>query len=484
MADHLAGDRDRPVWSQVEPGEVRAGLPAHPPDAPDDFDAVLPTSTGDPAGHHRLAAPGLVRLLPVQLVSGRDPGGDGAPTSRRRACCGRPRRRSPRSRTWCWTGAWTCSGCPATWRVDSGIGGGVIQATASDATHTALVAARHRRQRRDVPPTGAWPTCRRRRTRRSRRARGPGTGTSGCSTSTTTTRCAPTRCSAAIEATSTPAWRPTFVCSAVGTTGTGAIDPSPTSARSPASHGMWHHVDAAWAGRTWMLPELRSHQDGLDTSTATSCQPAQGDVHRGGLHRLLGRRPRPADRGDVDHCRLPAHRRVRIGRGRRLPRLARRARPPVPGAEAVVRAAPVRGRRHPRRLREHVRVGLRPRRAGEADPRLELVAPDPFPPGQPAHVDGDDATRRLVARLRRDRRRRGHRLGAGRRPYLRIAIGQTGHPGTPRRTAVAAGPPTLRGSTDRAAVRSGWAARSTAVRRSASASRTGRRSARTRAGRR
>ena len=41
VASYLEGVRERPVLAQVEPGDVRAALPASPPDEPEPFAAVL-----------------------------------------------------------------------------------------------------------------------------------------------------------------------------------------------------------------------------------------------------------------------------------------------------------------------------------------------------------------------------------------------------------------------------------------------------------
>jgi len=40
-ARYLEGVRDQPVLAQVEPGAIRARLPAHPPDGPEPFADVL-----------------------------------------------------------------------------------------------------------------------------------------------------------------------------------------------------------------------------------------------------------------------------------------------------------------------------------------------------------------------------------------------------------------------------------------------------------
>jgi aromatic-L-amino-acid/L-tryptophan decarboxylase len=54
--------------------------------------------------------------------------------------------------------------------------------------------------------------------------------------------------------------RPILVCPTVGTTGTGAVDP----VRAVCGHGLWVHVDAAWAGVAALCPEFREILDGTE----------------------------------------------------------------------------------------------------------------------------------------------------------------------------------------------------------------------------
>ena len=126
-------------------------------------------------------------------------------------------------------------------------------------------------------------------------------------------------------------------CASVGTTGTGAIDPVAELGRDRHEHGAWLHVDAAWAGVAAVGPELRWLNDGVERADSLRHQPAQVAAHQLRLRRVLGRRPGGADRRAVDPARVPAQRRHRVRRGRRLPRLAGPARPPVPRAQAVGR---------------------------------------------------------------------------------------------------------------------------------------------------
>ena len=65
IADYYDRLESFPVLSQVKPGDVRASLPAHAPQQGEDFDAVLADmDTVILPGHHALAAPVLLRLLP------------------------------------------------------------------------------------------------------------------------------------------------------------------------------------------------------------------------------------------------------------------------------------------------------------------------------------------------------------------------------------------------------------------------------------
>ncbi len=47
---------------------------------------------------------------------------------------------------------------------------------------------------------------------------------------------------------------PAIVTSALGTTGTAAVDPISEVARIARDHGLWHHVDAAYGGLEHDVP--------------------------------------------------------------------------------------------------------------------------------------------------------------------------------------------------------------------------------------
>ncbi|MFL5534531.1 MAG: pyridoxal phosphate-dependent decarboxylase family protein, partial [Gemmatimonadales bacterium] len=67
--------------------------------------------------------------------------------------------------------------------------------------------------------------------------------------------------------------RPACVVATVGTTSSTAIDPLPAIAEICQRHGVWLHVDAAYAGPAAMVPELRSLFDGIEHADSLVFNP-------------------------------------------------------------------------------------------------------------------------------------------------------------------------------------------------------------------
>jgi aromatic-L-amino-acid/L-tryptophan decarboxylase len=63
------------------------------------------------------------------------------------------------------------------------------------------------------------------------------------------------------------------VVATVGTTSTTAVDPVPAIADACADAGIWLHVDAAYAGSAWVCPELRSSQSGVERADSLVVNP-------------------------------------------------------------------------------------------------------------------------------------------------------------------------------------------------------------------
>jgi aromatic-L-amino-acid decarboxylase len=66
---------------------------------------------------------------------------------------------------------------------------------------------------------------------------------------------------------------PLAVVATVGTTSTTSIDPVPAIAEVASRHGIWLHVDAAYAGAAAILPEFRGLLDGVDRADSLVVNP-------------------------------------------------------------------------------------------------------------------------------------------------------------------------------------------------------------------
>jgi aromatic-L-amino-acid/L-tryptophan decarboxylase len=423
MADYLETIEERPVWSDVDPGEVRASLSAHPPAEAEDFEQILrDLDEKILPGITHWQHPGWFAYFP----------GNSSPS----AILGEMAAAALGAQGMLWqTGPavtevenlvmdWLVDlmGLPATWRVDTGPGGGVIQTTASDATHTALVAARHRAKVGGMSAdrcvaylsTQAHSSV-------EKGANVAGYGHVRLVDVDDDHAMSPDLLLTTIGRDLDHGYVPTFVASALGTTGTGAVDPIREIGEIARQYGMWHHVDAAWAGAYMLLPEMRSYQDGLDLVDSYVMNP----------HKLLFAGVDctafwVADRAPLidamsilpPYLRNPAsesgevvdYRDWHVALGRRFRALK---------LMFVIQSFGAEG------LREHLRLAYNLADRVTADPRLELVAPAPFGLVCLRHVHGDDATRRLIARLGTapDVAVTGSELDG--RPYLRLSVGQT-----------------------------------------------------------
>ncbi len=66
---------------------------------------------------------------------------------------------------------------------------------------------------------------------------------------------------------------PFFVVGAFGTTGTTAVDDLAAIANVVSKHGLWFHVDAAYAGAALVLPEIRARAQGIEKADSIVVNP-------------------------------------------------------------------------------------------------------------------------------------------------------------------------------------------------------------------
>jgi aromatic-L-amino-acid decarboxylase len=176
------------------------------------------------------------------------------------------------------------------------------------------------------------------------------------------------------------------VVATVGTTGTTSVDPVAELARRCEKAGVWLHVDAAYAGSAWVCPELRWSLEGVDRADSVVVNPHKWLFTPMDCSTLWTRRPEvlheafalvpdylAATQGAVDLKDFgPA-----LGRRFRALKLWFVLR--WYGAEGL-RAL----------IREHVRLAQLFAALVEAEPGWEVVAPHPFSTVCFRHVEADN----------------------------------------------------------------------------------------------
>lgn len=296
VADYLESLEARPVFGPVKPGDVLAQLPAHAPERgigmvspggepdADSWDAIFrdierfilpnlnqwqhpsffgffPSNTSYPGILGELLSAGLGVNGFLWLTS--------------------PAITELEMRMVDWLGE--ALGIPEAFLVRSGTGGGVIQGTASEATLTSLVTARHRAAKRGADP---W-KCVAYTSAQAHSSVVKATMVAGLAQSAadrSRVRLIPTRpdhaldprvLGEAIRADIASGLVPAWICATVGATSSTAIDPvrEIVAASRDAGFDGWIHVDAAHAGSASICPEMRWLLDGLDLCDSVCINP-------------------------------------------------------------------------------------------------------------------------------------------------------------------------------------------------------------------
>lgn len=424
IADRWEGAGDRPIIPDVLPGDIRAMLPDQAPEDPEPFDEVL----GD---LDRVVAPGLVgwqdpgwfayfpamtsfpSILGELAAAGMGQQGMLWSTS--------PATTEVESHVLDWLV--DLMGVPQKWKTTAA-GGGVLQMSASDSTHTALVVARHR----SAAPAGEQVAYASTQAHSSieKGARVAGYGhVRLVDVHPETHAVAVDALRTAVAADLAAGLTPTFVCAAVGTTGTTAVDPVRAVAAVGREHGMWVHVDAAYAGSAMICEEHRHHQDGLELVDSYTFNPHKWlatsfdcsvfwVADRAPLIETLSILP-PYLAGETGRAGAPIdYRDWHVPLGRRFRALK---------LWFVLRAYGASGLRQ--MIREHVAWARDLADRVAAHPRLVLVAPNPFALVCVAHTDGEAATRALAAAVNGSGWAHVGTSTIDDRVFLRVSIGST-----------------------------------------------------------
>ena len=425
VSSYLDGLDERPVGMPVEPGEVRAKLPQRAPEESEAFNAIL-------ADLDQIVAPGLTHWQhPGWLAyfpAGSSPASIlGEMSAAAFGIVGMMWSTSPaatelESHILDWLV--DLLGVPQEWKA-TGPGGGVLQPGASSSTHTALVAARDLCGKRTGADHGKMAAYASREAHSSveKGARMAGFGHIRLLDTDDDFSLRLDALVDAIEADRQVGLVPAFVCSAVGTTGTTAVDPVRRVGEIAEFEHMWHHVDAAYAGSAMICEEFRKHQDGLELVDSYTFNP-----HKWLATNMPCSVMWVADRGpliDAMSVMAPYLQDEASASGKVIDyrdwhlQLGR----PFNSLKLwfVLRSFGAEGLR--KMIRSHVEWARWLAEEIDNHSNLVLIAPVPFGLVSFAHTDGDPATDVLLAAINADGRfyLTGSEI-AGRR-YIRISVG-------------------------------------------------------------
>ena len=425
VSDYYSKLASMPVYEPVEPGAVRAQLPEQAPEHPEAFDAVL-ADLGQvvvPSLAH-WQHPGWLAYFPVASSP--------AAVLGELAAAGF----SAEAMMWSTSPAATeVESLVVDWLVDlldlpqewktTARGGGVMLSGASSATHTALVVARDQCRKRIGVPIEKMVAYASDQAHSSieKGARVAGYEHIRLLDTDEAFAVRPATLAAAVASDRQAGLEPAFVCSALGTTGTTGVDPVRALGEIARSAGMWHHVDAAYAGSAMICEEFRHYQDGLELVDSYTFNPHKWMATNVGCSVMWVADRRPL----IDTLSvLPPYLRNEASasgavidyRDWHLP-LSR----PFRSLKLwfVLRSFGAQGLRT--MIRSHVAWAQSLAAQIERHPRLNLIGPAPFAMVPFAHRDGNSATDALIDTINSDGRFYVTGSEIDGRRYVRVAVG-------------------------------------------------------------
>jgi aromatic-L-amino-acid decarboxylase len=281
VADYLETVESRPVTSSVQPGDVRAQLPEHPPTEAEPFASVL-------ADMDRVIVPGLTHWQHPSFFAFFPGNSSYASILGELASAGL----GVQGMSWVTSPACTevetlmmdwmvdLLGLPERFRSTSEHGGGVIHGSASEATLASILAARWRVSNGSINRLGdtthlvAYATSQAHSSiEKGLRIAGIGTDQLRIVPHDEHFAMRPDAFAAQVAADLAAGLTPFWVCCSHGTTSSMAFDPTAAIAPIAHEHGMWVHVDAAMSGIAALAPELRWVNDGLDQADSYCTNP-------------------------------------------------------------------------------------------------------------------------------------------------------------------------------------------------------------------
>jgi aromatic-L-amino-acid/L-tryptophan decarboxylase len=277
IADYRARAAEHPVMSRVEPGRIRAGLGAAPPESPEGFEAILDNLD-------RVVLPGLSHWQHPRFFGYFPSNGElasvlGDYLSTGLGVLGLSWQSSPaltevEEVTTDWVRRMV--GLSEAWS-------GVIQDTASSCTLVALVCARERTSGFSLARGGLQAEGRplvvyvsahsHSSVEKAALLAGFGRANLRVVAHDAAYAMRPDSLDEAVREDLAAGRRPCAVVATTGTTTTTALDPVGAIADVARRHGLWLHVDAALAGSAMILPECRPLWDGIEGADSLVFNP-------------------------------------------------------------------------------------------------------------------------------------------------------------------------------------------------------------------
>ena len=406
IADYYERIEDFPVVSRVKPGEIRASLPASPPEHGESFEVML-----EDVGN--LILPGVTHWQSPNFYA-YFPSNNSFPSM-----LGELLSAGLGVQGMLWATSPACTelethvldwlvgmlGLPDAFRSTSA-GGGVIQDTASSSALCALLAGRERATHLASNQRG----CDGRLTAYTsshahfcveKAAKIAGIGRENLRQIDVDRDFAmrPDALAAAIRKDLDTGRVPCFVCATVGTTSSNAMDPVRAIGEICREHGIWLHVDAAMAGTAAVCPEFRHFQDGIELADSYSFNPHKWMFtnfdcncfyvrNRQALISTLGMQADILYNRATESGAVIDYRDWHVPLGRRFRALK---------LWFVIRHYGIEGLRY--HVRRHVELAQQFARWVRDESRFELAAPVPLNLVCFRHHRGDEANQRIMDRL-------------------------------------------------------------------------------------
>jgi aromatic-L-amino-acid decarboxylase len=432
VAAYMENVEQYPVLSQVQPGAIRAQLPAAPPLEGESFEAIL-------RDVEKIILPGITHWQSPNFFAFFPSNNSGPSILAELLSAGF----GVQGMLWAASPACTelethvldwlvdAMALPPGFKSDSA-GGGVIQDSASSATLCAILAARERATCGKSNRSGAGGTLVAYTSTQAHSSvekgiRIAGLGSDNLRLIEVDERYAmrPERLAEAIAADRAAGRCPTFVAATVGTTSSTAIDPLPEIGQICRQEGIWLHVDAALAGTAALCPEFRYLYDGLELADSYAFNPHKWMftnfdcdcfyvANRGQLIRTLSILPEYLKNQATESGAVIDYRDWQVPLGRRFRALK---------LWFVIRWFGIQGLQQ--RIREHVSLAQELAQWIREDPRFEVAAPVPLNLVCFRHRDGDKANQELLDRLNASGKMYLTSTRLDGKLTLRMSIGQT-----------------------------------------------------------